>query len=188
MADDDPNPGWPLGPFRDWLRHHAGLLLDDRLRGKVDASDVVQEVLLKAYLGQSQMHGQTEGERKAWLRMVLANTLADLVRRFLRGGKRNVGREQSLEEAVQESSADLGRWLADGGASPGEQAVAGEQLLWLAEGLAALPEDQRQAVRLRHLHGRSVGAIAREMGRTPAAVAGLLRRGLEALRRRAGGE
>jgi DNA-directed RNA polymerase specialized sigma24 family protein len=43
-------------------------------------------------------------------------------------------------------------------------------------------------VELRHLRGRSVGDVAREMGRTRAAVAGLLRRGLEGLRQHLGGE
>jgi DNA-directed RNA polymerase specialized sigma24 family protein len=42
-------------------------------------------------------------------------------------------------------------------------------------------------MRLKHLHGHSVGEIAEQMGKTPAAVAGLLRRGRDALRRRPGG-
>jgi DNA-directed RNA polymerase specialized sigma24 family protein len=35
---------------------------------------------------------------------------------------------------------------------------------------------------LRHLFGRSVGEIGQQMGRSEPAVAGLLRRGLKALR------
>ena len=55
-------------------------------------------------------------------------------------------------------------------------------LVRLAAALAVLPEAQRQAVEMRHLHGRPLADIAREMGRTPAAVAGLLHRGLAQLR------
>ena len=187
MSDDAPSSGWSPEQVRDWLRYHARLLLDDRLRGKVDASDVVQETLLKAFQHRGQLRGQTEGEQKAWLRRILAHTLADLVRRFLQSQKRNVGLEQSLEDAVGQSSARLEGWLAAGQAAPEEQAEGHERLLWLAEGLAALPDDQRQAVQLRHLRGWPVDQIARHTGRSTASVAGLLRRGLEALRARAAG-
>src|SRR5262249_9656324 len=153
--------------FREYLGLLARLHLNDRLRGKLDPSDVVQEVLLKAHQHQEQFRGETDAERAAWLRQILANTLADAVRRFLQGEKRNVGLEQSLE-AVQQSSARLEGWLSDGQSSPSEQAQRQEELLRLAEGLAALPDDQRQGVELRHLHGLSVGEVARRMGRSRA--------------------
>src|SRR5262249_44552319 len=127
-------------------------------------------------------------ERRAWLRRTRATTRADAVRRFLAGQKRDVGREQSLNEAVRQSSVRLQGWLADGRTPPEDEAARNEQLLWLAEGLAELPDDQREAVRLRHLHGLPVGEVARQLGKTTAAVAGLLRRGLETLRQRSGGE
>jgi RNA polymerase sigma-70 factor (ECF subfamily) len=185
MADDAASGGWSQEQVRAWLRYHARLLLDDRLRGKVDPSDVVQETLLKAVEHQAQLRGQSEAQRRAWLRKILANTLADLVRRYLQGRKRNVGREQSLDDALQQSSARLEGWLADGAAAPEEQAEQDERLLWLAEQLATLPEDHRQAVQLKHLHGCSVDEIARHLGRSTASVAGLLRRALETLRQRA---
>jgi RNA polymerase sigma-70 factor (ECF subfamily) len=188
MHDDPGTPDASLEEVRAWLRRHAALLLDGRLRGKVDPSDVVQDTLLKALRHQEQFRGRTESERRAWLRRILANTLADAVRRFLAGRKRDVGREQSLDEAVRQSSEHLRVWLADGREPPEGEAAHNEELLWLAEGLAELPGDQREAVRLKHLHGLSVGEVARRMGKTAAAVAGLLRRGLEALRRRPGGE
>lgn len=171
-----------LEQARAWLLAHARLLLDHRLRGKVDPSDVVQDTLVRAVQGLDRFRGKTEGEQRAWLRRILRNTLADLVRQFVQSRKRNVGLEQSLDQAVQDSSARLQLWLADGRDGPEAEAEAGERLLWLAGGLAALPEEQRLAVQLRHLHGWPVDEIARHMNKTTAAVAGLLQRGLAALR------
>jgi RNA polymerase sigma-70 factor (ECF subfamily) len=180
MADDAPVPGWSVGRFRGYLQLLARLQLDERLRGELDPSDVVQEALLKAHQGQAECRAQTDAERAAWLRQVLANTLADAARRYLGADMRNV----DLERSLQESSARLERLLADDRSTPEEQAQRHEQLARLAEGLAALPDDQRQAVELRHLQGIPVGEVARRMGRTRPAVAGLLRRGLDALRQR----
>jgi RNA polymerase sigma-70 factor (ECF subfamily) len=178
MSDDAEAPAWPVERYRDYLRLLARLQLDERLRGKLDPSDVVQETLLKAHQAQGQCRGQSDAERAAWLRQILANSLADAARRFLGADKRNL----DLERSLHESSARLERLLVDSVVAPDEQAQRHEQLLLLAGGLAALPDDQRQAVELRHLHGVPVGEIARRMGRTRAAVAGLLRRGLDALR------
>ena len=169
--------------FRDYLCLLARLHLDARLRGKLDPSDIVQEVLLKAHRHQDQLRGQSDAEHLAWLRQILANTLTDAVRQFLQGEQRNVGREQSLEDALHASSARLDAWLSDGQSSPGERAERHEELLRLAAALAALPEEQRRVVELRHLHGLGVVEVARHLGRSRAAAAGLLRRALAALRR-----
>jgi RNA polymerase sigma-70 factor (ECF subfamily) len=57
-----------------------------------------------------------------------------------------------------------------------------EQVLLLAEAVAALPEAQREAVTLHHLQGWPLAEVARHLDRTPAAVMGLLHRGLRQLR------
>jgi RNA polymerase sigma-70 factor (ECF subfamily) len=55
-------------------------------------------------------------------------------------------------------------------------------MLRLAEAVAQLPENQRQAVELHHLQGFSLVEVAEQMGRSKSAVAALLFRGLEKLR------
>jgi RNA polymerase sigma-70 factor (ECF subfamily) len=171
-----------LEAYRDYLRLLAGVQLDPRLRGKLDPSDVVQETLALAHEKGDQFRGTTEAERAAWLRQILANQLAAAVRHYLDAGKRDAGRERSLHAAVEDSSARLEALLAADQTSPSERAVRHEELLRLAEALAALPDDQRQAVELHHLHGLAVEEVARALGRSESAAGGLLRRGLKRLR------
>jgi RNA polymerase sigma-70 factor (ECF subfamily) len=181
MTAESELPGGWLGRYRDYLRLLARLHLDPLLQGKVDPSDVVQEALLKAQEHLEQFRGTTEAEQAAWLRAILANTLAELLRQFTRQ-QRAVVLERSLGATLDESSGRLEAWLADGRDSPSDQVVRQELLLRLAAALQALPEDQRVVVELRYLHGQPIAAIEQATGRSNASVAGLLRRGLDRLR------
>jgi RNA polymerase sigma-70 factor (ECF subfamily) len=170
-----------LEPFHDYLWLLARLHLDERLRGKLDPSDLVQQTLLEAYQALDRFEGRDAAQTAAWLRQILARNLANAGRDFGRA-KRDVAREQSLDAALAESSARLGAWLAAEQSSPSERAAHGEEAVRLARALAALPEAQREVVVLRHCEGQPLADIARRLGRSPAAVAGLLHRGLERLR------
>jgi RNA polymerase sigma-70 factor (ECF subfamily) len=167
--------------YRDYLLLLARAQLNLRLGAKLDASDVVQQTLLEAHRNAAQFRGTTSGEVAAWLRQILARNLANAARDLSRH-KRDVGREQSLQQMVEASSARLEACLAGPASSPDEVAQRNEDLLRLATALAELPGPQREAVELRHLRGWSLKDIAAHLRRTPAAVAGLLHRGMAALR------
>jgi RNA polymerase sigma-70 factor (ECF subfamily) len=159
----------------------ARLQLDPRLRGKLDPSDVVQQTLLEAYQKRDQFRGATGGEWLAWLRQALAHNLADALRAFGRA-KRDVGRERSLEAAVEAWSRRLEAWLAAEQSSPSQQAERHGRAVRMAEALAALPDGNREALVLHHCEDRPLADIATHLGRTPAAVANLLNRGLRGSR------
>ena len=180
-AADAPDPA--LARFRPYLLLLARVRLDPRLRGKLDASDVVQQTLLEAHQGLAGFRGRGLAEQTAWLRQILARNLANAARDLGRA-KRDVGRERSFGAALDESSARLEGWLAAEQSAPGERAERQERAVLLAEALEALPEAQRQAVVLRHWHGWSLAEIAAQLGCTSAAVTGLLHRGLKHLRKR----
>jgi RNA polymerase sigma-70 factor (ECF subfamily) len=182
MASQTASLEWDFERYRNYLRLLARLQLDPRLRGKLDPSDVVQQTLLEAYQDREQFQGLSSAQQAAWLRQILAHHLADELRRFRRG-KRRVDLERSLEGDLTETSARLERWLASERTSPSEELNRKEELVSLSEALAALPDDQRQAVEWHYLKGMKVAEIGAELGRTQAAVAGLLRRGLENLRK-----
>jgi RNA polymerase sigma-70 factor (ECF subfamily) len=181
MASATDGPAVPLERFREYLRLLARLQIEPRLQAKIDPSDLVQQTLLKAHQAGGQFRGTTAAEQAAWLRQILANTLANAIRDFARA-KRDVTLERSLETALADSSARLEAWLVTKEPSPSQHAERNEQLLQLAEQLAGLPEIQREVLLLRHCQGWSLAEIGAHLGRTRAAVASLLRRGLQQLR------
>jgi RNA polymerase sigma-70 factor (ECF subfamily) len=182
MTQEATFTGPGLDHFRSYLLLLAQVRLDRRLQGKLDASDVVQQTLLEAHQGLAQFRGRTVGEQAAWLRQILARNLANAVRDLGRA-KRDVNRERSLQAALDESASHLEGWLAAEQSSPSQQAQRHERAVRLADALAALPDNQREAVVLRHFQGCSLADIGRQLSCSTAAVTGLLHRGLKNLRK-----
>ena len=175
------NAAADLGRFRPYLLMLARMQFDDALQAKLSESDIVQQTLLEAHQALAQFRGATDSEKAAWLRRILARNMADELRKYRRD-KRNLQLEQSLEVALNESTARLERWLAIESSTPSQCAIANEHIVALAAALLTLPEDQRRAVELHHLQGISSAMVAQRMNKTEIAVAGLLRRGLKRLR------
>ena len=172
-----------LEHFRGYLRALARIQVAARpwLAAKLDASDVVQQTLVKVHAARDQFRGRSAAEMAGWLRQILARTLANQLR-ALGQARRDVGAEQSLNAALEASSCRLEAWLAADQSSPSERACKREQTAALAEAVASLPADQREVVLLKHCQGLPLAEIAAQLGRSPASVAGLLRRGLQRLR------
>jgi RNA polymerase sigma-70 factor (ECF subfamily) len=178
---DPSSPPLELEHFRSYLRLLARMQLPPRLSPKLDASDIVQQTMLQAYLALGEFRGHTKAEMGGWLRQILARNLAHAARDFA-CEKRDAGREVQLAAAIDQSSARLEAWLAAEQTSPSEHAERNDQLLHLAAALEGLPEEQREAVELHYWQGWTLARIAEHQGRTPASVAGLVHRGLAKLR------
>jgi len=178
---DDTNDARRLERFRGYLLVLARLQLDSRMQAKLDASDVVQQTLTRAVQRWNQFRGTSDAELAGWLRQIMANDLANVVRDFARD-KRDVARECSLEAALERSSRGIEGWLAAEQTSPSAGAQRNEELLRAATALAGLPAAQYEAVTLYHLQSWTIGQIAEHQGRSTTAVAGLIKRGLKAVR------
>ena len=169
--------------FRPYLHALARLQIASRpwVASKLDASDLVQQTLLKAHKAHEQFRGHSAEELSAWLRQILTRTLANELR-ALGQEKRDTRTERSLEAELDASCSRLDAWLAAEKSSPSECAENHERVTLLAAAVSTLPDDQKRAVLSKHCHGLSLDQIAVQMQKTPAAVAGLLRRGLQRLR------
>ena len=175
MDSDDDRLRFDPEDFRDYLVFLARLWLPRRLQRKLDASDLVQVALTKAFEKAQQFRGENGAQYKAWLRQILRNTLLDALKKYDRFPEESI---RSLEE----SSGRLENQLVDMGLEPGKHAMLQEDMERMADLLAELPDDQQDALVMKHCLGWKVADIADELGRTTASVAGLLRRGLKHLR------
>jgi RNA polymerase sigma-70 factor, ECF subfamily len=167
-------------------RHRTYLMLLARARilplkgRKFDASDIVQQTLMDAFAKREQFRGTSEAELTAWLRQILKNNLLDVLRHE-QCAKRDVRRQERLGATVEQSMARVDGWLLAAHSSPSQRLSKAEDLLRLSEALETLPVAQREAIVLHHLQGLKLTDVAKELGRTEPAVAGLLFRGLNKL-------
>lgn len=168
--------------YRGYLRWLARVQLDDRVRGRVDASDIVQETMLEAHRSLKEFQGQTTAEFTSWLRRILARRLAHAFRDHTRQ-KRDVRREQSLIAILDESSARLESLVDHHVDSPSVGAIDAERMHRLAAALDTLTPDQRDAIVQHYFQGCSVKEVASAMGRGEAGIGGLLHRGMQTLRK-----
>ena len=165
------------------LHRLAAGRLGERIEVRVNVSDIIQQTFLEAHRSFQQFAGRDARELAAWVQGILDHKVAGAVRDHTLLQKRDVRREQSMDDS-QGGKGPLKQQLDAGLSSPSEKAIRGEEERRLTEALTSLPADQREAVRLRHLEGWALADIARHLGRTPAATAGLIKRGMQSLRRR----
>ena len=185
-AGSGPALGELLELYRSYLSLLARVQIGQRLQGKVDAADLVQETFLEAHRHFAHFRGTVEGELVGWLRQILAGVLANIVRRFYRTRRRDVRLERTLAAELDRSSQVLEKNLVAPGSTPSQRAARREQVILLAEALERLPDDYREVIILYHLEGLNFPDVARRMGRSLDSVKNLWARGLAQLRRSLG--
>lgn len=179
-----------LEPYRQYLKLLARMQIGPKLQGKADESDLVQETFLNAHCSFAQFRGESEAELVEWLRAILATRLAELFRRYLGTQQRDVRLEQSIGDELGRSTIILGNGLAVGlvspESSPSQRASRHEEAVRLADALASLPAEYREAIVLRNLEGLPFKQVAERMGKTEDSAEKLWLRGLGKLRQQLG--
>jgi RNA polymerase sigma-70 factor (ECF subfamily) len=177
--------------YTNYLKLLVTAQLDERLRGRVSPSDIVQESFFEAHRDFGHFRGQSPGEFVVWLRRIVVNNILRTVEQHVRAEKRDVRREVSLDEIgrrLEQSTVRLETLLAVEEDSPSGCAVRREDEIRLADTLAQLPADYREVILLRHIEGLPFAEVANRMQRSAGAVRMLWLRALKLLREQLGHE
>src|SRR5262245_43220823 len=168
--------------YPERLRKTVRLRLDRRLSGRVDISDVLQDVYLDVARRFPEYAGSPAVPFSIWLRALTGQRLVDLHRRHLGAQRRDAGQEVSLCRGAlpAASAAALAHALLAGLTSPTQAAVREEMRLRLQEALNSMDPIDREVVVLRHFEELSNVEAAEVLGIEPPAAS---KRYIRALRR-----
>jgi RNA polymerase sigma-70 factor (ECF subfamily) len=148
----------------------------------IDVDDVLQEAFIQAIRDIHTCQASTTEGFAAWLTMIAQHRLQDMLKRQKRRKRGGDRRQNHVEQDGASSWLGLIDLVAGPVHTPSQSVARREAVRAIQVAVAALPDDQREAVRRRYLDGKSIDETAAEMDRTPAAVNGLVRRAKQALR------
>ena len=171
------------------LRHHSLVAahiaksLREPLKSTCTVEDVLQETFVQAIRDIRNCQAQSEQSFCGWLLTIADHRIHALSR--AKDSKKRGGGRQPVSGAATSTESRCGALLeVVAGKDETPSGVAGrhEALAAVQVGVAALPQDQREAVRLHFIEQRTLDETASNMGRSPAAVRGLLHRAKDGLR------
>jgi RNA polymerase sigma-70 factor (ECF subfamily) len=155
-----------LARHREAIKRMIDRRMDRVVQHRVDASDIVQDVMLEAnrrlgdYLANPTMPFQL------WLRHMARDRLIDAHRRHRVAANRSVDREVSLSAGGGDdrSAADVVAGIADRELTPAAAATWHELERRFAAAVEQLEDDDRQIVLLRHFEHLSTADAAAALG------------------------
>ncbi len=154
-----------LGKYRDRLHRFVNIRMDDRLRGRIDPSDVIQEACLAATRQMPTYFQQEDMPFYIWLRLIAAQKLIGLHRHHLHVKARNARRDVRFFNAQlpDASSALLAAQLLGRTTGPSRAAIRAEQQRRLQEVLDGMEPADREIIVLRHFEQLSNSEAAKLM-------------------------
>jgi RNA polymerase sigma-70 factor (ECF subfamily) len=153
--------------------------LGAHLAKKTEAEDIVQDATVEALRTLDKAPLET-WEPLHWLFQICERKIIDAHRRFFESQKRDAAKEASLPD-TSEAGGGLANLLAASMTTPSAAFSRDQRQLAMLAAIDTLPEDQREALRLRYLVGLPSKEIAQKLGKTDGAVRVMLSRSLAKL-------
>jgi RNA polymerase sigma-70 factor, ECF subfamily len=163
---------------RKYLLVSANRALDSDLRPRTAASDLVQDAFVEVQRDFAKFSGHTEGELLAWLTAILANRLANNVRRHRHTAKRSVNREMPIELTARDALLQ-----ACAIPSPCDDVIANDEQRRVQIGIERLSEQDRAVLRLRTWERRSFAEIGEQLNLSAESARKLWGRAVKRLKR-----
>jgi RNA polymerase sigma-70 factor, ECF subfamily len=163
------------------IRRMIDLRMDQMIKRRVDASDIVQDVLIEANRRLAEYLQNPIMPFHLWLRQMAKDRLIDAHRRHRGAERRSMDREQPLVAAAgQESSVDLIAQVRDQELTPAAAATWHELQTRFQQACQLLDELDQEIVLLRHFEHLSNSEAAEVLQLSPQATS---MRYLRAMRR-----
>jgi RNA polymerase sigma-70 factor, ECF subfamily len=170
--------------YRDRRRRMVELRLDPCLRARLDASDVVQEVVVDIARALDADLADPRLSPRSWSRLHVGRRLTTMHRQHLGTKMRDAGPEDSLYQGSrpEASSAALTSMILGRHTSPTQAARRAERMLSVPEAPNRLDPFDREALALRHFEHLSRAAAAQLLGTSQEAGAKRYFRALKRLK------
>jgi RNA polymerase sigma-70 factor (ECF subfamily) len=174
-----------LDRHRDALRRMIQLRLDRRIQQRLDASDIVQEVLIEANRRLQSYLAEPAMPFHLWLRQMARDRIIDAHRRHRGSVKRSVDREQSMspQPAMDRSTIELAGQLCDPELTPAAAATMQELERRFENALATMDAHDREIVLMRHFEQLSNQDVAQSLGLSEPAASMRYLRAIRRLRK-----
>lgn len=150
--------------------------IPERIRRKIDESDIIQQSLIDIHVASNQFKGEHQEQVTAWVRQIVENNIADVSRYFLKARCRSVDCESEMEPSHVQQVID-------------EQSLTGstiiardEEIEKLAVAVEILSADLQYLLELRHRMGLTFVQIGEKLGISEMAARKRWNRALDLLR------
>ena len=182
--DGEPTLAKLFDEHRERLLRMVAFRIDNRLHGRVDPTDVVQESYLEAVKRIPHYLANPAVSVFVWIRSITGQTLINVHRRHLKAQRRDAGREVRRRPGAgpQATSVSLAAHLIGQQTSPSQAAMRAEALAGIEQALEQMDDMDREVLVLRHFEELSNQETAETLGLQKSAASNRYIRALKRLR------